>query len=51
MMISIVTGHFEDFEDTTKTNGDNFNNAVIEFSAKTASINTKNKDRDAHLKP
>ena len=50
MMISTVTGHFEDFEATAKTNGDNFNNAVIEFSAKTASINTKNKDRDAHLK-
>lgn len=50
MMISTVTGHFEDFEATAKTNGDNFNNAVIEFRAKTASINTKNKDRDAHLK-
>jgi polyisoprenoid-binding protein YceI len=50
MMISTVTGHFEDFEATAKTNGDNFNNAVIEFSAKTTSINTKNKDRDAHLK-
>ena len=50
MMISTVTGHFEDFEATAETNGDDFNNAVIEFSAKTASINTKNKDRDAHLK-
>ncbi|MCX7546334.1 YceI family protein [Xanthomarina sp. F1114] len=50
MMISTVTGYFEDFEATAKTDGDNFNNAVIEFSAKTASINTKNKDRDAHLR-
>ncbi len=50
MMISTVTGHFEDFEATAKTDGDNFNNAIVEFSAKTASINTKNKDRDAHLK-
>ena len=50
MMISTVTGHFEDFEATAKTNGEDFNNAVIEFSAKTASINTKNKDRDTHLK-
>jgi len=50
MMISTVTGHFEDFEATAKTNGDNFNNAVIEFNAKTASINTKNSDRDTHLK-
>jgi polyisoprenoid-binding protein YceI len=49
MMISTVTGYFEDFQATAKTNGENFNNASIEFSAKTASINTKNKDRDAHL--
>jgi len=50
MMISTVTGHFEDFQATAKTNGDDFNNAILEFSAKTASINTKNKDRDTHLK-
>jgi len=50
MMISTVTGHFEDFQATAKTEGDNFNNASIKFSAKTDSINTKNKDRDAHLK-
>lgn len=50
MMISTVTGHFEDFQATAKTDGDDFNNAAIEFSAKTASINTKNKDRDTHLK-
>lgn len=50
MMISTVTGHFEDFEATVKTESDDFNHASIEFSAKTASINTKNKDRDAHLK-
>lgn len=50
MMISTVTGHFEDFDATVKTDGDNFENASIEFSAKTDSINTKNKDRDNHLK-
>lgn len=50
MMISTVTGHFEDFEATAKTDGENFNDAAIEFSAKTASVNTKNKDRDTHLK-
>ena len=50
MMISTVTGHFEDFVATAKTDGENFNNATVEFSAKTASINTKNKDRDTHLK-
>ncbi len=50
MMISTVTGYFEDFQATAKTEGEDFKNAIIEFSAKTASINTKNKDRDAHLK-
>ena len=50
MMISTVTGHFEDFTATAKTDGDSFENASLEFSAKTASINTKNADRDAHLK-
>ena len=49
MMISTVTGHFEDFSASAKTNGDTFNNAEVEFSAKTASLNTKNKDRDGHL--
>ncbi len=50
MMISTVTGHFENFEATAKTDGDNFNDATIAFTAKTGSINTKNKDRDTHLK-
>lgn len=50
MMISTVTGFFEDFKATAKTEGDDFKNATVEFSAKTASINTKNKDRDTHLK-
>ncbi len=50
MMISTVTGHFEDFSASAKTNGDDFTNANFEFSAKTASINTKNSDRDTHLK-
>lgn len=50
MMISTVTGYFDDFHATVKTNGESMNNATIEFSAKTASINTKNTDRDAHLR-
>ncbi|MCB0481451.1 MAG: YceI family protein [Flavobacteriales bacterium] len=50
MMISTVTGYFQDFEANAKTDGENFENALIDFSAKTASINTKNKDRDTHLK-
>lgn len=50
MMISTVTGHFEDFKATAKTNGDDFKGAELEFRAETASINTKNNDRDTHLK-
>lgn len=50
MMISTVRGYFEDFQVTAKTDGDNFANASVNFSAKIDSINTKNKDRDAHLK-
>lgn len=50
MMISKLTGYFDDFQATAKTEGDDFTNAIVEFSAKTESINTKNADRDAHLK-
>lgn len=49
MMISTVTGYFEDFTANAKTNKDDFSDGNFEFSAKTESINTKNKDRDAHL--
>ncbi|MCM4166630.1 hypothetical protein KCTC52924_01477 [Arenibacter antarcticus] len=50
MMISTVTGHFEDFNATVETESENFVDADFSFTAKTGSINTKNKDRDAHLK-
>lgn len=50
MMISTVTGHFENFEASIKTNDETFNNATVAFNAKIDSINTKNKDRDVHLK-
>ena len=50
MMISTVTGHFENFEASIDSENENFNDAKIKFSAKTDSINTKNEDRDTHLK-
>ena len=50
MMISTVTGHFENFDATITTNDESFNNASVTFNAKIDSINTKNKDRDTHLK-
>lgn len=50
MMISTVTGHFQDFDASVETDNDNFINADFNFTAKIDSINTKNTDRDAHLK-
>lgn len=50
MMISTVTGYFDEFHSTIKADGDDFQNATVEFTAKIASISTKNNDRDTHLK-
>ena len=50
MMFTNVSGRFDSFEGTVTTDGDNFENAEIEFSADVASINTGNADRDNHLK-
>jgi len=50
MMISTVTGHFENFDASLEAENENFVGAVINFSAKIDSINTKNSDRDSHLK-
>lgn len=50
MMISTVKGHFEEYEASVESSDDSFKDASFSFSANTASINTKNKDRDAHLK-
>ena len=50
MMISTVRGHFENFQALIESEGEDFQDAVIHFTAKTDSIHTKNGDRDAHLK-
>lgn len=50
MMISTVTGHFEDFNALVESEDEDFENAEIFFSAKIDSVNTKNSDRDGHLK-
>ncbi len=50
MMISTVTGHFEDFNASVTTESEDFKNADFDFVAAIASINTKNNDRDNHLK-
>ncbi|MDF1573819.1 MAG: YceI family protein [Bacteroidales bacterium] len=50
MMISTVSGHFESFDASVEAEGEDFRNARVSFSAKIDSINTKNSDRDTHLK-
>lgn len=50
MMISTVKGAFEKFDAFAETESDDFKNAKFEFSAQVNSINTKNDDRDTHLK-
>lgn len=50
MMISTVTGQFEDFEGKLETTSDSFEDANFNVTIKTHSVNTKIKDRDAHLK-
>ncbi|WP_266367668.1 YceI family protein [Tellurirhabdus rosea] len=50
LMVSNVTGNFSAFEGTVETTGDDFENAVVRFSADIASISTNMEQRDAHLK-
>lgn len=50
MMFTNVSGKFGIYDATIATENDNFENAVIEFSADIDSINTNNTDRDNHLK-
>lgn len=50
MMISTVTGHFNEFEAVIDAEDETFKNASISFNATIKSIDTKNADRDNHLK-
>jgi polyisoprenoid-binding protein YceI len=50
MMFTNVSGKFLTYDATITTEGDDFENAAIEFSGDIASIDTANADRDAHLK-
>ncbi len=51
LMITTVTGHFNQFDILVETETDDFNTAKkIEFTADIASIDTKNEQRDTHLK-
>lgn len=50
MMISTVTGQFNQFEGSMTTTAEDMAGASIEFSANIDSIDTNNEQRDAHLK-
>ncbi len=50
LMISTVRGRFDDFAGTLKMEGEDFTNAEVEFTAQTASVDTKSEMRDGHLK-
>ena len=50
MMLSTVTGYFDDFYAEIKSEGEDFRNADVEVSIDVDSIRTKNPDRDTHLK-
>lgn len=50
MMISTVTGTFGKFDATVETEGEDFTTAKVTFNIDVDSINTKNEQRDGHLK-
>lgn len=50
LMISSVTGHFKKFDASVETEGEDLTTAAISFSADVASVDTKNEQRDEHLK-
>jgi len=50
MVISDVTGNFKNFDAYLETNGEDFENAKVDFWADVNSINTENDGRDKHLK-
>jgi polyisoprenoid-binding protein YceI len=49
-LISKVTGGFNDFTGTVKGNPEDPTKASVEFTIQAASIDTRNADRDAHLR-
>jgi len=50
MMISTVKGSFDEFTASIKSENEDFQDADFSFTAQVDSINTKNADRDKHLK-
>ena len=50
LVISTVTGHFNQYDASAETNKEDFSDAKISFEANVNSIDTKNEHRDGHLK-
>jgi polyisoprenoid-binding protein YceI len=50
LMISTVTGQFNQFNGSVETNETDFTTAKVDFTAAINSISTNNEQRDAHLK-
>lgn len=50
MVITDVEGAFRTYDVKVISNGDNFENAKVDFTADVASISTENEQRDKHLK-
>ncbi|PUZ27761.1 Polyisoprenoid-binding protein YceI [Chitinophaga costaii] len=50
LMITNVSGNFTSYDGTVTNEGEDFKDATIHFEADVDSINTKNEQRDGHLK-
>jgi polyisoprenoid-binding protein YceI len=50
LVVSTVTGQFERFDATIEATKEDFSDAVVRFEADIDSINTRNEQRDGHLK-
>lgn len=50
LLVTTVTGGFNNFDAVIESENDDFSGANIRFEADINSINTKNEQRDAHLK-
>src|SRR3989337_1426636 len=50
LMISTVSGIFKKFDATAEINENNLTDAKVNFEADVTSIDTKNEQRDTHLK-
>lgn len=50
MMISTVSGHFKEYSGHVETASEDFKDATFSIQIDVNSINTKNADRDGHLK-